>query len=174
MKFQFETQDKQVFVVEREIIEQSVTIKNMLSDLGDESDAIIPLPSVNGKIMKKVIEYCTHHHNESKKEDDDQESETTKEDDDQKSEKQLLSPCDDIAPWDKEFCEVDQPTLFEMITAANYLDIKPLLELTCKTVANMIRGKTPDEIRKTFNIKGEFTPEEEKRIREENEWAMDL
>ena len=28
-------------------------------------------------------------------------------------------------------------------------------------VANMIKGKNPDEIRKLFNIVNEFTPEEE-------------
>ena len=37
--------------------------------------------------------------------------------------------------------------------AANYLNIKTLLDLTCKTVADMIKGKTPEEIRKTFNVR---------------------
>lgn len=57
--------------------------------------------------------------------------------------------------------------------ASNYLDIKPLLDVGCKTVANMIKGKSPEEIRKTFNITNDFTPEEEEQIRRENEWAED-
>lgn len=35
----------------------------------------------------------------------------------------------------------------------------------------MIKGKSPEEIRKTFNITNDFTPEEEDQIRRENEWA---
>lgn len=67
--------------------------------------------------------------------------------------------------------QVDQGTLFELILAANYLDIKGLLDVTCKTVANMIKGKTPEEIRKTFNIKNDFTASEEEQVRKENEWC---
>lgn len=37
----------------------------------------------------------------------------------------------------------------------------------------MIKGKSPEEIRKTFNITNDFTPEEEEQIRRENEWAED-
>lgn len=69
------------------------------------------------------------------------------------------------------FVQVDQGTLFELILAANYLDIKGLLDVTCKTVANMIKGKTPDEIRKTFNIKNDFSNAEEEQVRKENEWC---
>ncbi|EEF29196.1 skp1, putative [Ricinus communis] len=57
--------------------------------------------------------------------------------------------------------------------AANYLNVKGLLDLTCQTVADMIKGKTPEEIRKTFNIKNDFTPEEEEEVRRENQWAFD-
>lgn len=57
--------------------------------------------------------------------------------------------------------------------AANYLNIKSLLDLTCQTVADMIKGKTPEEIRKTFNIKNDFTPEEEEEVRRENQWAFE-
>nr|CAD7407588.1 unnamed protein product [Timema poppensis] len=78
---------------------------------------------------------------------------------------------DDISSWDADFLKVDQGTLFELILAANYLDIKGLLDVTCKTVANMIKGKTPEEIRKTFNIKNDFTATEEEQVRKENEWC---
>ena len=36
--------------------------------------------------------------------------------------------------------------------------------MACKTVANMIKGKQPEEIRKTFNIKNDFTPQEEEQV----------
>ncbi len=43
------------------------------------------------------------------------------------------------------------------------LDTPDILDsdVGCKTVANMIKGKTPEEIRKLFNIVNDFTPEEE-------------
>ena len=55
--------------------------------------------------------------------------------------------------------------------AANYLDIKPLLELSCAKVASQIKNKSVQEIRKYFNIENDFTPEEEAQIAEENRWA---
>ena len=46
---------------------------------------------------------------------------------------------DDIIGWDVDFCKVEKAMLFNIILAANYLDIKDLLDVTCKTVANMIK-----------------------------------
>jgi len=76
-----------------------------------------------------------------------------------------------VQEWYAEYVNVDQALLFELILAANYMDIKPLLDLTCATVASMIKGKTPEEIRKTFNITNDFSPEEEAQVREENKWC---
>ncbi|KAJ4830426.1 hypothetical protein Tsubulata_032911 [Turnera subulata] len=72
-----------------------------------------------------------------------------------------------------EFTKVDQDTLFDVLLASNYLDIKNLLDLVCQTVADMIKGKTTEEIRKTFHIKNDYTPEEEEEVRRENQWAFE-
>jgi S-phase kinase-associated protein 1 len=109
--------------------------------------------------LKKVIEWCTHHKGDP----------PASNDDDADSRKKST----DIDEWDQKYMQVDQEMLFEIILAANYLDIKALLDVGCKTVANMIKGKSPEEIRKTFNIQNDFTPEEEEQIRRENEWAED-
>jgi S-phase kinase-associated protein 1 len=38
-------------------------------------------------------------------------------------------------------------------------------------VASLIKGKTPEEIRRTFGIVNDFTPEEEAQVRDENKWC---
>lgn len=79
-----------------------------------------------------------------------------------------------VQGWYADFVNIEQEDLFELILAANYMDIKPLLDLTCACVASMIKGKTPEEIRKTFNIVNDFTPEEEELIMEENKWVEEM
>ncbi|KXS18235.1 Skp1-domain-containing protein, partial [Gonapodya prolifera JEL478] len=143
--------------VDKEVADRSVLLKNMLEDVG-ESDKPIPLPNVTGKVLKKVITYCEHHRNDPLPQPDDDLDDTKRR-------------SDDIDDWDADFIKVDNDQLFELILAANYMDIKPLLDLGCKTVANMIKGKTPEQIREMFNIENDFTPEEEEQIRKENEYV---
>ncbi|AXN91156.1 putative BTB domain containing protein [Namao virus] len=153
-----QSSDGEVFEVDVEIAKQSITIKTMMEDLGmdDEDDDPVPLPNVNASVLKNVIRWCTHHKDDAPfvEEDETKERRT-----------------DDIPVWDQEFLNVAQDVLFDIILAANYLDIKGLLDVTCKTVANMIKGKTPEEIRKTFNIENDFTEEEEAQVRRENQWC---
>ncbi|KFB39175.1 S-phase kinase-associated protein 1-like [Anopheles ziemanni] len=153
-----QSSDGEVFDTDVQIAKCSGTIKTMLEDLGmDEGDdEVVPLPNVNSAILRKVLQWATFHKDDP----------IPVEDDDSKEKR-----TDDISSWDADFLKVDQGTLFELILAANYLDIKGLLDVTCKTVANMIKGKTPEEIRKTFNIKNDFTPAEEEQVRKENEWC---
>lgn len=143
------SKDGQEFEIEVKAAKMSMTVKNLIEDAG--IDNAIPLPNVTGKILSKTVEFCKHHMNDPKLSDKEERAK-------------------EILPWDKDFCNVDQTTLFDLILAANYLDIKPLLNLTCKTIAGMISGKTPEEIRKEFNIKNDFSKDEEAQILKENEW----
>jgi len=78
-----------------------------------------------------------------------------------------------VKEFDKNFIRVEQSMLFELILAANFLNMQDLLDLGCQTVANSIKGKSPEEIRKQFNIKNDFTPQEEEEVRRENMWAFE-
>ncbi|KAK2595755.1 E3 ubiquitin ligase complex SCF subunit scon-3 [Conoideocrella luteorostrata] len=154
--------DQATIEVDRAVAERSVLIKNMLDDIGDDhitEKNPIPILNVNEAVLRKVIEWCEHHRNDPPQAQDDESDGRRR--------------TTDIEEWDQKFMQVDQEMLFEIILASNYLDIKPLLDVGCKTVANMIKGKSPEEIRKTFNITNDFTPEEEEQIRRENEWAED-
>ncbi|KAF7082383.1 LOW QUALITY PROTEIN: hypothetical protein CFC21_086256 [Triticum aestivum] len=133
----------------------------------DCADNGIPLPNVDSKILSKVIEYCKKHVQASPKLADSTDASSS-------TSTAAAAPAEDLKSFDAEFVNVDQATLFDLILAAN-VNIKGLLDLTCQTVAvaDMIKGKTPEEIRKTFNIKNDFTPEEEAEIRRENQWAFE-
>jgi S-phase kinase-associated protein 1 len=149
--------DDQEFSVTGQIASMSVTIKNMLDDLGWDDDDAIPLPSVDGAILEKVIAYCEAH-----------------KDDPPPKQSTSSAPTVEPSDFDTELLnDIDQGTLFKLILAANFLDIKSLLDLTCYHVAQMIKNKTPEEIRSHFNIKNDFTPQEEEQVRKENEWVED-
>ncbi|XP_047336648.1 SKP1-like protein 1B [Impatiens glandulifera] len=150
-KIVLNSSDDQTFEMDEIVAHQSQTLRHMIED--SCADTVIPVPNITGKIMAKVIEYCNRHAEKLKSEEKTFEEELKK--------------------FDEDFVQVDQGILFDLIMAANYLEIKTLLDLTCQAVANMIKGKTPEEIRRTFNIKNDFTPEEEEEIRKENAWAFE-
>jgi S-phase kinase-associated protein 1 len=117
----------------------------------------LPVAQAKSEVLSKVLEFCNHYVEEPMNE----------------IEKPLRSANmhEVVQDWYADFVIIEKEVLFELILAANYMDIKPLLDLTCATVASMIKGKTPEEIRITFNIVNDFTPEEEAQVREENKWC---
>ena len=71
----------------------------------------------------QVLEYCEHHRGERLP--------TT----DSESQDETRKRTTDISEWDQKFISVDQEMLFEIILAANYLDIKPLLSVLKKIIS---------------------------------------
>lgn len=140
--------DGETFEIDVEIAKCSTVIKSMVEDLDeDEVEAeVLHLQNVHSAILKTILEWATYHKDDPQLfEDDDGQDFRT----------------DNISPWDVEFFNVNQSILYELIVAANFLDIKGLLEVACKTMANLTKDKTPEEIWKTFNIKKKFTDPDE-------------
>ncbi|KAJ3672390.1 hypothetical protein LUZ60_007111 [Juncus effusus] len=169
-KITLRSSDGEEFEVDELVAMESQTIRHMIED--DCAESGIPLPNVTSKILSKVIEYCKKHVDAATAASA-VTSTTAGEGANGGSGGNHKAAEEALKQWDVEFIKVDQATLFDLILAANYLNIKGLLDLTCQTVADMIKGKTPEEIRKTFNIKNDFTPEEEEEVRRENQWAFE-
>jgi len=82
-----------------------------------------------------------------------------------------------VNPWYTQMSEElnRQPNLlFKVITAANFLNILPLLALSCATLAMGMMNKNAEEIRRVYNIVDDLTEQEKEEIRSENQWINDL
>ena len=144
----------------------STLIKDTVGDddRDEDDDATpapsIPLPNVSSDVLHKVISFCDHHQTEPMT--------------------AITTPLrsnvlkDLVQEWYNNFVDVEKEMLFALVAAANYLDIKELLDLTCLAVSILIKGKSAKELREMFNIEAELTEEERAQIQQENnQWAAE-
>lgn len=141
------------FIVTKQQAELSELLKPFIAEGGDP----VPVPDVSSKVIKYIIQFMENYVSDPMKE----------------IEKPLKSTImkEVVQEWYADFVESADKDMFELILGANFMDIKPLLELTCAYTASKIKGKSPEEIRKIFDVTNDFTPEEEAQIREENKWC---
>lgn len=150
-----QSSDGEIFETDIEIAKRCGTIKNMFADLGmneadDQNSTPVPLPKVSATTLRKVLEWVAHH-----KDDAPPSCEG----------KHKLKSVNKIQTWDADFLNVDRSTLYELIAAANYLDIRGLLDVACKTIANMLKGKSAAEICRTFGTRKDSTAAESEQAR---------
>ncbi|KAJ6400589.1 hypothetical protein OIU84_016103 [Salix udensis] len=62
--------------------------------------------------------------------------------------------------FDEKFVRMDTKRLCELTSAADSLQLKPLVDLTSRALARIIEGKTPEEIREIFHLPDDLTEEE--------------
>lgn len=119
----------------KDIALMSEMVKGLMDDNGEEEGSSsgngpteIPVANVKGKTLKKVIEFCEHY----------------KEEEMTKIVKPLKSDTLDgvVQKWYADYIKVEDILLFDLIKAANYMDIEPLLALTTAAVALLIKPKT--------------------------------
>jgi hypothetical protein len=123
----------------------SETVKKMLEEMGSDLTSI-PLGNIDEATFSLIVKYL----------------------DLQVANGASLSPkpesepnpdkynSNNITPYDKAFAAeveaIGMKSVFNLTMAANYLDMKNLLELMCKTIANMIKGHSPEDVKKKFAI----------------------
>lgn len=146
-KLKLRTSDEILTEVDKSLMMKSVHVRGMIEDGGDSSEEI-PLPDINKPTLDKVIEFLKHVEAGNPA---------------PEIEKPLRSNDlkDVTTEWYANFIELDDDTVQDIILAANFLDIKELLALSCAKMGSVIRGLTIPEFRKRFNIVNDFTPEEE-------------
>lgn len=156
------TQSGVTYTTTRRIVQQSALITSMLEDDKDDDEIPeIPLLDMTDQTMKLVMSFLEHHAEDPAKE----------------IEKPIkTNKLDEIvSKWDADFISPHEiPVLFDIIKASNYLDIPPLLDLGICRVATMVKGKEPEQVKEMFNISPDITPEEEKKVRDDNPWIFDV
>tara|TARA_Y100000817_G_C16688452_1_gene469299 strand:- start:192 stop:722 length:531 start_codon:yes stop_codon:yes gene_type:complete len=144
------TNDGQVFEVERELALRSVLFKNTLDDANSE-DATLAMGPVDAATTARVVEYLRFA----------AWAETAKH----------ARHSEVFQKWETVFMNVAAGNAYDterymLLEAANYLEIKGLVEIVSGYYADEIfRRKKPEAIRERFGIKNDFTPAEEEEVR---------
>ncbi|MCE3050213.1 SKP1-like protein 21 [Datura stramonium] len=104
--------------------------------MGSSKNYAISLPQrVNPAILGLILDYCRFHQVPGR------------------SNKERKT-------FDEKFIRLDTKKLCELTSAADSLQLRPLVDLTSRALARMIEGKTPEEIRETFHLPDDLTEEE--------------
>lgn len=149
------SEDGKQFEINVEAAKGSTHLSHFME--GGDPSMPMPLPKVKSHVLEKIVEYLEYYKNRKPKE--------------------IHKPLPNLPfthlvdEWDAKFISLENRLIFELMLGANYLDIPGLLDLCGAKIAVEIRSKSVAEIRKAFNIKNDFTPEEEAQIREENRWC---
>lgn len=148
--------DGEAFEMTEAAASMSRILLHMIEDgcTGD-GGAGISLPNVAGGALAKVIEYCTKHATAAAE-----------------GSSSSRKAKEELKKFDVEFMEVSIDMLYDLIMAANFMGVEGLLSLAAQRTAELIKGKSPEQIREMFGIKNDHTPEEEEEIRKQYEWAF--
>ena len=133
---QISSSEGNIYNISKKAAMRSKILKGMIEDFPD--DQIFPMKSIKGNILEKIKDYLMHY----------------KDEEPQKIEIPLKSnnfnEC--VTDWDSNFLGNDFDIIFDLLQAANYLDIKPLHELISAFLGSNIRGINSSSIMKDFEI----------------------
>ena len=100
--------DGVIFTVDAATVKQMVTIQTMIDQEDEDSDEVTPVPTVEAQVLEKIIQWTEFHKI-----------------DNEKTEK--------IA-WYIQYFNVDLKKKFEIVIAADYLEVQSLLKESCRNI----------------------------------------
>merc|ERR1712157_332614 len=124
----------QEFPIDRKCAMMCNLVKSILE--GDQEVQKIEIKKATSEILELIVRYLEHHKGNLP-------AEIAKPIRSVKMEKIVEDE------WDAKFINgLSKKTVFQIILGANYMDIKSLLHLGCAKIATLIKGKSPEEIKK--------------------------
>ena len=108
LSIKLQSSDGEIFTVDAATIEQMVTIQTMIDHEDEDSDEVTPVPTVNSKVLEKIIQWTEYHKV-----------------DHEKTEKMA---------WYTKYFNVGMNYKFEIIIAADYLEVDSLLNESCHNI----------------------------------------
>lgn len=134
-----QSSDLEVFELDVEFARRSGWIRSKLEEESGNLDEqyLIRVKNLNGKVLRKVIEWLVEH-----KEDLTEEEEECG--------RRLEEGSDGLFTWNQDFFDVEKEMLIELVLAANFLDIKELLEGSCQAIADLIFSRSPEDVQQLF------------------------
>ncbi|KAL0211774.1 hypothetical protein RCL1_005400 [Eukaryota sp. TZLM3-RCL] len=139
--------DGEKFVTEPEIADVCAYVRNIVDANGPVD---IPIPGVTAKYLQRALDFARFHLKAT-------------------SDSQGVTD-EQIIQFNRQFIiEVDHETLFHTLLAGNFLGMPALIDLCCKTIANVVSSKNPEQLRTIFNIPNDFQPSEMDALKKELE-----
>ena len=114
--YKLQSSDGVIFTVDAATVKQMVTIQTMIDHEDEDSDEITPVPTVKADVLEKIIQWTEYHKIDHKK-----------------TEKMA---------WYRKYFDIELTKKFEIIIAADYLEVKSLLNESCGKV--LINNKWED------------------------------
>ncbi|KAI9223187.1 Skp1 family, dimerization domain-containing protein [Blastocladiella britannica] len=176
------TSDDKLVTADLALVSYSSLIRNILGDCSDIPDEL-PVANVTASVLEKVLEYLEHHHKLGDLPTPEQEEAVLREEElDDGAQYARIERLRQsvLSDWDCSFLlngmpsdqGIDQHHTVDLMLAANFLDIRPLLALGTKAMAaEMDKCKTAAEVRSKFGLKKDLTDEQEAEIMKEFAWA---
>jgi hypothetical protein len=176
-----QTSEGEVTAVPVDILNYSITVKNML-DMLEDTEGDIPLPNVTKKTWDNIQRYLERHDADKKAKAAaaaaaaaSTTTEETKPPQDELDED--LAQYAPLEGFDKEYVEsLSMHDMFDVLNAANFLDCPVVLQLGCKHLAFIIRTDTEEQMKVRFGLPADhvFTEEDKQAVLARHPWLADL